>query len=262
MVATKRKPSGKRAAKWHVFIRFLMICCVIGLVVSGYFLVQQTREYEMGNSAYSELRQVARPLDPPTLPEGSDSSAFVSPIDFDALMAVNGDTVVWLYSEGTVIDYPIVQGGDNSHYLNHLFTGERNKLGTLFLDHRNDLFEDRLSAVYGHNMRDKSMLTSIALYSDQAYYDQHPSMTLYLPEETYLLKVFAGVTVSGSSDALRFRFDDDDDFLDYLLDLKERSDFFSPEELLPSDRVIALVTCTYSFQNARYILFGKLEKVS
>ncbi len=143
--------------------------------------------------------------------------------------------------------------------MNHLFTGEANRLGTLFLDYRNRSFEDRVSAIYGHNMRDKSMLTSIAGYVDQAYYETHPVMTLYTPSATYAVKLFAGVTVSGSSGDLRLSFSGDGDFLAYIEDLRARSTFDSAETLSSSDQVLALVTCTYSFQNARYILFGKLE---
>ena len=142
--------------------------------------------------------------------------------------------------------------------MNHLFTGEANRLGTLFLDYRNRSFEDRVSAIYGHNMRDKSMLTSIAGYVDQTYYEAHPVMTLYTPEAAYDVRLFAGVTVSGASSDLRLSFSDDEDFLAYIRELKNRSTFTSMETVSSSDRVLALVTCTYSFQNARYILFGKL----
>ncbi len=264
MKAKKNRPYGRGTARTHAIICLLMVCCLLAAMISGYFIVQQTREYKEGNTAYQSVRDLARHFGQPVLPQpdSREDTPFVSEIDFESLLSVNGDTVAWLQAENTLIDYPVVQGQDNSHYLGHLFTGERNKLGTLFLDHRNKLFQDPVSVIYGHNMRDKSMLTSIARYVDQEYYDQHPVMTLYLPGETYSVEIIAGITVSGSSDILRFHFDDEADFLDYVQTLRKQSDFVSPVEPGPSDRVLALVTCTYSFQNARYILFGKLEKIS
>jgi sortase B len=252
-----RKPAGKYSKKIQTIIHLLIVCCLAGVLVSGYFIVLQHREYETGNDRYQSLRQVARPAGKPT---PSPQEVFVPAIDFVSVGEINGDLVAWLYSEGTVIDYPVVQGNDNDYYLNHLFTGESNRLGTLFLDYRNRLFEDRVSAIYGHNMRDKSMLTSIAGYADQAYYEAHPVMTLYTPEASYDVRLFAGVTVSGASGDLRLSFSGDDDFLDYVRELEERSTFSSLETVSSSDRILAFVTCTYSFQNARYILFGKLVK--
>ena len=86
-------------------------------------------------------------------------------------------------------------------------------------------------------------------------------MDSYLPEGTLRVRLFAGVTVSGASDTLRLSFADDDEFLRYIGDLQGRSTFRSPIEVTASDRVLALVTCTYSFENARYLLFGIMEPV-
>ena len=119
----------------HAIICLLMVCCLLAAMISGYFIVQQTREYKEGNTAYQSVRDLARHFGQPVLPQpdSREDTPFVSEIDFESLLSVNGDTVAWLQAENTLIDYPVVQGQDNSHYLGHLFTGERNKLGTLFL---------------------------------------------------------------------------------------------------------------------------------
>lgn len=248
-----------RASRLQLVIRLLIVLAFVLVLISGSLLWRQGLEYKEGNSSYQELREVARPgINHPD--PGQMNPA--SPVDFEALRKINDGIAGWLSSEGTVIDYPVVQGWDNDYYLNHLFSGESNKLGTLFLDYRNDnLFEDPLSVIYGHNMRDKSMLTSIAGYIDQTYYDAHPVMMLHTPGAAYRVRLFAGITVSGSSHELRLSFSGDDDFLAYIRSLKERSTFTSFDDLDSTDRILALVTCTYSFQNARYILFGKLEKM-
>lgn len=63
-----------------------------------------------------------------------DSSA----VDFAALKKIDPEIVAWLTIPGTNIDYPIAQHSDNDYYIHHLFTGEWNSSGCLFMDCRND----------------------------------------------------------------------------------------------------------------------------
>ena len=53
----------------------------------------------------------------------AQDGAPVSAIDFGAIWETCPDVVGWLRIEGTVIDYPIVQGEDNDYYLHRTFRG-------------------------------------------------------------------------------------------------------------------------------------------
>ena len=44
----------------------------------------------------------------------------------------------------------------------------------------------------------------------------------------------------------------------FIEEVKTKSDFESPIQTEPGDRLIALSTCAYAFENARYILIGRL----
>ena len=89
--------------------------------------------------------------------------------------STNPDIVAWIYIEGTKINYPIVQGEDNSYYLKHLFSGEWNGSGCIFLDSRNDAsFADRHSIIYGHHMKNGTMFTDLDKYKKQDFFDEHP----------------------------------------------------------------------------------------
>ena len=86
--------------------------------------------------------------------------------------------------EGTKINYPIVQGEENSYYLKHLFSGEWNGSGCIFLDFRNDAsFADRHSIIYGHHMKNGTMFTDLDKYKKQEFFDEHPIALLITPDK-------------------------------------------------------------------------------
>lgn len=254
----------------HVLLRVLMVCCIaaIGYLAHGMLLSRQ--EYAAGAGVYAQIRamrEIALPAPGRPAqgnPSAEEEAALEAPalIDFDALSEINPDVTAWLSADKSVIDYPVVQGEDNAYYLNHLFTGERNRMGALFMDYRAPAdFSGKCTAVYGHHMKDGSMFTSLTRYRRQDYYDTHPLMRLSVPGQEYELHLFAGIIGDGSYEFVRFTFDGEADFLAYIDELKAASTFKSEVAVDGSDKIVALATCTYEFDNARYVLFGKLQPV-
>ena len=69
------------------------------------------------------------------------------------MSALSEDVVAWLTVDDTNIDYPVMQGVDNSEYLNKDPFGEYSLAGSIFLDARNAPdFTDPYSLIYGHHM--------------------------------------------------------------------------------------------------------------
>ena len=86
-------------------------------------------------------------------------------VDFDALKAMNEDVVAWIYCPGTKINYPVLQAEDNDYYLEFLINGEWNAKGTPFVDaFCPSPFNDYLTIVYGHRMKDGSMFGRLTQY--------------------------------------------------------------------------------------------------
>lgn len=236
-------------------LHILMVLCGAGILCCAFVLFADSREYAEGDAAYRQVRQIQE------FSQGEPSQQNRR-VDFESLEKINPEVVAWLISQDAEIDYPVVQGRDNDHYLRHMFTGDLNKLGSIFMDYRNSRdFSDRNTIIYGHNMKDGSMFASLAKYRNQSHYDSFPGMVLYTPKGSFMVELFAGIVVDGSHQSLRFQFADDNDFLSYLDSIREESFFKSNTVVTSDDPIITLCTCSYEFTNARYALFGKLTPV-
>ena len=187
---------------------------------------------------------------------------WLAEIDGTALEEINSDYTCWLYCPDTQIDYPVVQGDDNSWYLHRLFNGEYNACGTLFIDYRNlPDFQDPNTLIYGHHMRNGSMFKAITFYEDQAWYEAHPYMLMISNHEIAVLEMFAGYTTSKRDHCYDIAISDENDLRDFVDEAKQKSDFSCGVEPLAGDRLVTLSTCAYAFQNARYIAIGRLNTI-
>lgn len=183
-------------------------------------------------------------------------------VNFQELAAINADVAAWIYSEGTDIDYPVVQR-NNSYYLNHSFDGKSASRGTLFIheDNAND-FSDDNTCIYGHNMTrtgDGVMFSSLVSYKKQAYYEAHPVMYLLTPDGDYKVEIFAAYLIDIFDDRIPMHFGDKADYQSYLDEIRERSDITTSVEVTAEDRILTLATCTQDHESAeRYLVVGKL----
>lgn len=247
----------------HRILQLLMFLCASGILVSAIALFYSNREYAEGDAAYLQIRQTQQSPDSTTgKPAAGNSQKEGAGIDFPSLKKINPNAVAWLATEGTALDYPVVQGKDNDYYLGHLFTGKPNKMGAVFMDYRNSGdFSDKNTIIYGHNMKNGSMFSTITKYKNQDYYNRHPTMLLYTPSGDFKIELFAGTVISGDTDSIHLHFEDDHDFQNYIDSLKKGSTFECNITVNANDRIITLCTCSYDFDNARYALFGRLTAV-
>ena len=264
--------------KKSVKVLLFILCAVFAGVFafSGYKLYTIMHGYSASAKTYSNLsdRYVA-PI-PSTTPYAAPAENAVqtpepetSPIDvdFNQLRGECRDIVGWIYSEGTKINYPIVQyPGDNPaaaeyYYLYRDIHGQYSGNGTPFLDVlcAGD-FSDYNSIVYGHHMNDGSMFASLDNYraADGKFAKEHPVMYLNTPTQNYKVELFAGYLTDADSNTYTISFPDDSSFLLYCQEMKAKSDFASDVVIQPGDRIITLSTCSYEWHDARYVVQGRL----
>ena len=246
-----------------------MLCCVFMLVFvfSAYKIISTVSGYRQAEKAYNNMStqfvSVSTPAPTPESPEAS-APPEVSPInvDFAALKATSADAVGWIYQPDTVINYPIAHTDNNFYYLDHILGGEGNANGTIFVDTlcAGD-FSEKNTLVYGHNMNDGSMFASLRNYRDAAYYPEHPVLYISTPQKNFRVDLIAGFVTAADSDAYAYHFDEDEQFMHYVESMKSQSVFQSTVTVEPEDKLVTLSTCTYEFDNARFVAIGKLVEI-
>ena len=188
---------------------------------------------------------------------------WLAEIDHAVLGEINGDYQLWLYAPDTPIDYPVVQCGNNSYYLDRMFNRKQNPAGTLFIDYRNlPDFDDPNTLIYGHHMRDSSMFHSLTDYDTPGFYDAHPFMLAVSAKEIYVIEVFAGYVTTSTDHCYDIAISDAEDMRRFAKTAQKKSDFASHVDIdCGADRLVTLSTCAYNFDNARCIVIGRLNRV-
>lgn len=213
--------------------------------------------YASASSAYTLATEPIEGFDPTVVGQQEAPKH----VDFAALTATNPDVVGWIYCPDTIIDYPVLRGETNDTYLRHDYTGEYNINGSIFVDSGNrGTFEDANTIVYGHHMSSGDMFACLDQWADQEFYEQHPVMWLLTPTQDYQVVLVSGHHVSAYSDMYRILPEHDEAFAQFLASARESSDFVPVEgaDADPNANYVMLSTCAYIFDDARYVLHGKL----
>lgn len=197
-------------------------------------------------------------------------------IDFNALKAINSDTRAWIKITGTPINNVVVSSGDNSYYLDHDFYGNDSITGTIYSDKKNkwDGTDDNI-ILYGHNMISGEFFATLGHYAPNdvsrepiAFYKVHPTVMLATPDggsQTY--KIFAAMLLNTQSKygevfkyTSKTRFSSKEDFNNYIIEVMDRSWFFTDVDLDYGDQLLTLSTCYWPLGESvdtRWVVFAR-----
>ena len=176
-------------------------------------------------------------------------------VDFESLLQLNTDVIGWIYIPDTKVNYPIVQGEDNRHYVSTMVNGNDNAAGSIFMDYRNRPdFSDRNTVIYGHNMRNGSMFADITKYKNPDYLAEHPTGMIMMPDGNFRFEVLAATVADLSQAYWQVEFAGDEDFHLWLTSVVADADVTAGIVPEKDDRVVVLSTCSYEFSDARYVL--------
>lgn len=276
----KRNTNEKRAAdkiasgkkKQNKVVYYVILVILLGILVfSVTKIVSYFKQQADADQQQSEIQEgFVTPGDEqtdPTVPDEGEEEKEPEPVkppdpetikvDFAGLTSKYPDVVGYIYAANTKIQYPIVQSSSNDFYLDHDLDGKDNNNGSIFMEHlcASD-FSDKNTIIYGHNMKSGLMFANLVNYKNQSYYNAHPYMYIYTPTQDYKLNLFAG-----------FVCEHDDEV--YALSLSQSQlqamaakSTFKANIGVPTGRVVTLSTCSYEFNDARYVVVGELVPIS
>lgn len=248
----------------RVLLLGLTLSCLAGAVFCGWNFYQEMKPRVQAEQTYDQMRKRAFRESAAVMDGDKDITAVDihrrNRPDFETLLQWNPDIAGWLWSPETDIDYPVVQGSDNDYYLNHTADGVTSIIGSIFMESQNRKeFQDDVTILYGHHIRGGRMFSSLSGYKKQSYYEEHPVLYLYTPDQNYRVELFAGEILDGQKGSFPLMFERADVREKWLEKLLVSSTFKSSVTVEEHERILALCTCSYEYNNARYAVYGVLR---
>lgn len=281
-------------AKKTILIAVAAVCILV-CVGSGLFLYQyyhgvqvESTLLERMKTGTAEISSAPAPSDQPEQPEqdsgetpeesGTDAAPSEEeplmktvrlPVDFAQLQAEAPDIYAWLELPDTGIDDPVLQrAGADLFYNSHNAYGQYYMCGAVFSQsaYNGRNFDSPMTVLYGHStvLGQPGAFMELNNYADEAYFDAHREMRVYMPDGMYVYRIFAACVHSNEHLLYCHDFSDETQFDAFFSSLTEDTspDSHIDAEALPQagDKVLTLSTCYSANKNLRYLVMGVLEE--
>ncbi len=166
-------------------------------------------------------------------------------VDHEFLQMMNADYAGYIVIPGTEVDYPVVQGSDNSHYLRYDYYDKESISGCPFLDYRQEKdFSSFNSTICAHNQKDNKMFGTLDRYKDKAFWEANPYVYIMTPTGSYRYKIFSAYEQYYVDMIFSPQFPTDSSKQE-LIDLaQERALYDTGVSVSITDHVLTLYTCT------------------
>lgn len=246
----------------------ILIICFIIFCFSAWQLYSIWQEYHAGDEIYDSIKDQVSLPETETRPDShaksqkEETSGYSIPdalVDLDSLKEINEDTIGWIRIPDTSIDYPVLQAEDNERYLHQTITGETNKAGCIFADYRVEKpFQEANTLIYGHNLLNGKMFSSLMEYEDKIWWESHPLIYIQTEQSVLAYEIYACYRTSDSSRTYTFGMEteteDYQNYLSYSLNHALYDTGIQPEN---SEQTLTLSTCTNDADTERFIVHAR-----
>ena len=185
------------------------------------------------------------------------------------LQGQNADIIGWLEIENTNINYPVLQGTDNSYYMTHNYKKENSKNGAIFLDaNYNWNIPSNNLLIYGHNLGNGMMFQELLKYEKESFYQEHPIIRFTTTEEDAqyeIISVFKSrVYHKSEKNVFRYYFflnnESEEEYNQFVKNAKNASLYSIDTTANYGDQLITLSTCSYYVEDGRFAVVGRKIK--
>ena len=182
------------------------------------------------------------------------------------LQKENSDIKAWIEIENTDINYPVLQGKDNSYYMKHNYKKQYSTNGSIFLDKAyswerpsNNLL------IYGHNNKNGTMFQSLLKYESKKYYNEHPLIRFTTNTQDLIFEIFAvfksRVYYKNEENVFRYYYfinaKSEKEFNEYVNNSKSASIYDTGKKATYGDMLLTLSTCSYHVEDGRFAIVAK-----
>lgn len=168
----------------------------------------------------------------------------------------NSDIVAVLRIENTDLESIVVKAGDNDYYLDHNLYKQIDKVGSTFMDYRNNI-DDKKILIYGHNSKTiNTEFHVLESYLDSSFYQTHKKIELELENKKYTYNIFSIMIVKEDYQHMKLNFSIDE-WKSHLKFIKDNSIYNTNQDISINDDIIILQTCYYNPSDSYLLVVGK-----
>ena len=220
--------------------KIVNIVLILIIFICIYNISEKLIEYNMADNSYEKIRV-----------EKEEENLYDKYEDYRG----------WIKIDNTNINYPIVQGKDNSFYLDKDINKNYLSSGSIFMNYLNHGFNDENTVLFGHHMRNKTMFAQLKKYKEKEFFYGDNDIVIEVENDKVLkYKVFSAYVTDSKDNYIKTNFDDKAQYKEFLEDIKNKSLYKSDIDVNENDKIITLSTCSYEFNDARMVVHGKLLK--
>ena len=186
-------------------------------------------------------------------------------LDWDALHEENGDIYAWIYVPDTTVDYPVLQHPtDNSYYLNHNMNGTKGYPGCIYTEDFNGKdFSDIHTVIYGHNLKDKTMFSSLHNFENEELFNKDHYIYIYTEDYVFVYRIFAAYEFDSIHLLDNYDYTNEYVYEDYLKKIYQTTDRVANVrediQVTTGNKIVTLSTCTADHDsNRRFLVTGVL----
>ena len=262
----EEKQKHKKVVK-YIIISILSLIIVAGLVyicIDLYIGHKEKQEYD-SLANYMQDNENTEEQEEEEKPQEKTEKM----LKLEELHNENEDIVAWIEIPNTNVNYPILQGKDNSYYLNHNYKKQYSASGSIFLDKDVDMeLPSSNFLMYGHRNKRGTMFEDLYKYKEESFYNEHKTInftTLKEDVEYEILAVFKSrVYYVDEKNVFRYYFftnaENEEEYADYVSNAKKVSLYDTGVNAEYGEQLITLSTCEYSQEDGRFVVVAKKKQ--
>lgn len=275
------KNNSKQLTKFQIAILSVLTLAIILLVIGLFFSAVKKTQVQPVPPAVEETQETSAPVETqpletlateeteaeevtePSIPEETEPIMLPELAEY---YAQNPEIIGWICIPDTKLNYPVMYTPNDPEKYLHLSFEETYDLGGVpFLDSDCSLDpESDNLIIYGHNMNNGSQFRTLMSYTDQSFWEKHPTIqlsTLYETRTYEILACFRDRVYYKYEDVFKFyQFIDAEDeahFNEAIAYYKENALYDTGVSAEYGDQLITLVTCAYHTENGRLVVVAR-----